>query len=76
MCRENRVQPHQSRSHGCESVRFFRGERLLGLRVGTFYFQVKDMSVNQAYFSERNMYGCRHWTVGHWRFVIRKGSFN
>lgn len=56
-------------------MRAFRGERFLGLRVGRFYFQVKDVRVNPAYFSERYRYGCRHWTVGHWRFVIRRGSF-
>ena len=61
---------------GEATVRVFRGERFLGLRVGNFYFQVKDVRVNPAYFSERNMYGCRHWTVENWRFVIRKGSFN
>ena len=55
-------------------MRFFHGKRFYGLRLGSVYLQLKDVRFNRAYFSERYKYGCRHWTLGNWRFLVRRGG--
>lgn len=52
-------------------IHTFRGRRFYGLRFGRFYLTVKDRRVYPAFYTERYRIGCRHVTIGNWRYGIR-----
>jgi len=52
-------------------VRTYHSRRFYGVVIGRFYFVCKDVRHWPAFFTERHQIGCRHVTIGHWRWVIR-----
>ena len=56
---------------GMGIVRTYHATRFYGVVLGPIYLVAKDVRLWPAFFSERNQIGCRHITLGHWRWVVR-----
>lgn len=55
-----------------ERVAVYRSDRFYGLRLGRFYFKLRDVRLHPLLFSERNGYGYRRlarWGV--WELGVR-----
>lgn len=50
----------------------FMGDRFYGIRLGRFYFKLRDTNRHPLLFSERNGYSYRRFLrVGAWEFGVR-----